>query len=292
MTTKEQKEFIHHQTETLINNPSTSKHIKIVAEGDSWFDYPLSKDIIDWLAIEGYAIKNLAKHGDILENIVYGTDIKENIENKTKSLDKTLAAVKKHEPSFVLLSGGGNDVVGENMIQFLNHQSSGMPLLRKKEFTNHVNGYVRSMIKLFCTKIWEVDNNIHILMDGYAYAKANGKAYKKIWINWSGPWILPGMHQKAILSKTDHENIIKEMVDIFNDMLAGLSDELSHFHHIDLRSFFPKDEQWDNEIHLTNEGYRSAASIYHFEMKKINRFIQHDIDQIKVNTNWPADIMA
>ena len=66
MTTKEQKEFIHHQTETLINNPATSKNIKIVAEGDSWFDYPLSKDIIDWLAIEGYAIKNLAKHGDII----------------------------------------------------------------------------------------------------------------------------------------------------------------------------------------------------------------------------------
>jgi hypothetical protein len=100
------------------------------------------------------------------------------------------------------------------------------------------------------------------------------------------------MHQKAILSSSDHEKIIKEMVDIFNDMLAGLSDELSHFHHIDLRSFFIKDAQWDNEIHLTNEAFRSEANIYHFEMKKINLSVQSDIDKIKIATSWPEEIVA
>lgn len=292
MTTKEQKHYIHQHTESLIRAADTPKSIKIVAEGDSWFDYPLSKDIIDWLAIEGYAIKNFSTHGDILENMVYGTKVDENTQNKKKSLDKLIEAIEKYEPSFVLLSGGGNDVVGENMIQFLNHSFSGYPHLRSKEFTDHINKYVKSTIRHFCERVWMSDSDIHILMDGYAYAKANGKAYKKVWISWAGPWILPGFQQKGILNKSEHENIIKQMVDIFNDMLHTISDEFDNFHYIDLRPFFPNDNQWDNEIHLTNEGYKIAANIYHHNMMKINNSIKNQLENLQPTRHWPQEVLV
>ena len=49
---------------------STKSHLKIVAEGDSWFDYKISADLIDCLRkFHGYKIKNYAKLGDTLENM-------------------------------------------------------------------------------------------------------------------------------------------------------------------------------------------------------------------------------
>lgn len=48
---------------------------KIVAEGDSWFDYFPGTDLIDCLRKHhGYYLeKNYAKAGDTLENMIYGT---------------------------------------------------------------------------------------------------------------------------------------------------------------------------------------------------------------------------
>lgn len=48
---------------------------KIVAEGDSWFDYFPGTDFIDCLRKHhGYYLeKNYAKAGDTLENMIYGT---------------------------------------------------------------------------------------------------------------------------------------------------------------------------------------------------------------------------
>ena len=37
------------------------KELVIVAEGDSWFDYTLKKDVIDYLIKKGYAVDKFAK---------------------------------------------------------------------------------------------------------------------------------------------------------------------------------------------------------------------------------------
>lgn len=277
MNLKEQKKLINRQSLNLIGNRETPASVKIVAEGDSWFDYPLSMDIIDWLGVEGYAIKNFATRGDELENMIYGTEEDDNKTGKKTSLDKTLDAIRKFKPRFVLFSGGGNDVVGENMINYLNHQRSGEPLFRRDQFKAYIEGYVKDAICYFIEKILAVDSGIDILMDGYAYARPNGKAYSRLWRKWAGPWILPSMHMKNILKKSDHENIVKDMVDIFNDMLQTIDDKYTNFHYIDLRPYFNKDDQWDNEIHLTDEAYRSAANIYSHKMLQLADGLKKDL---------------
>jgi hypothetical protein len=46
------------------------RRLRIVSEGDSWFQYPfLLKDVIDWLS-EHYAINSLDAAGDLLSDMV------------------------------------------------------------------------------------------------------------------------------------------------------------------------------------------------------------------------------
>lgn len=254
-----------------IKNKKTPKEIKIVAEGDSWFDYPFVNDVIDHLCKMGYAIHKESKLGDTLENMVYGTGFKKKgYKNKGEvNLKATKAAIRKYRPQFVLFSACGNDIVGEEMAFYLNHKRSGLPAIRTVVFDYMVKTYMKTTIGKFCKAVWGIDKNIHILMDGYDYAVPNGTSYLKV----AGPWILPTMVAKAYGVKSQQKAIIKTLVDKFNTMLSSIDRENANFHHINLRGMFPKESQWHNEIHLRSAGYKTVAGEYH---EKIIKILGHD----------------
>src|SRR5215813_15648806 len=80
--------------------------LRLLAEGDSWFLYPiLLKDIIDNLSSE-YAIYSVAAAGDTLENMLRGTADLE-------------ARIKEHRFHGMLLSAGGNDIAGDALRSYL-----------------------------------------------------------------------------------------------------------------------------------------------------------------------------
>ena len=258
-----------------LNLPTYPKELTIVAEGDSWFDYPLKKDVIDYLIKRGYAVKKFSKAGDTLENMIYGASYKKRGNRITHdgpvSLQMTLNAIRQCKPNFVLFSGGGNDIVGPEILGYLNHKH-GKPteLLNEKIFRARL-AQMKIALDFFIQSVHRTRKTCHILMDGYDYARINGKGYNLL-IRIKGPWILPAMGMKAITTKRDQKAIIKTLVDEFNLMLKSLDKKYSFFHHIDLRNEFPKDEEWDNEIHLKNRGFKKVAEHYHQKMTEILTF--------------------
>ena len=122
---------------------------------------------------------------------------------------------------------------------------------------------MKKAFTFFIESIHTSSKNCDILCDGYDYAKINGKGYSFIIRNIKGPWILPSMGMKAITERDDQEKIIKYLVNEFNEMLKELDHKYSYFHHIDLRGKFPNDNEWDNEIHLKNSGFKKVAGFYH-----------------------------
>jgi len=255
--------------------PDTNADRKIVAEGDSWFAYPLVKDIIDHLRSMGYAVKRHSKPGDTLENMVYGTDfslaprVRRANNHGPISLAETLRSVQNYRPRFVLFSAGGNDIVGPELGQYLHHKRSGLPLFREQVFRDSVQGYIRRAILAFLESIWQIDPTVHILMHGYDYAIPNGTQYELIGIRFSGPWILPNFARKGITVRQEQNRIIRQLVDIYNEMLMGLDQAYPNFHHIDLRGRFGDEAQWHNEIHLTREGFEEVAGLFHERMVQI-----------------------
>ncbi len=126
---------------------STLREIKIVAEGDSWFAYPLVLDVIDHLRRMKYCVYKHSEPGDTLENMVFGSEFKmiRRLNNARHlgplDLQETLNSVRKYKPRFALFSAGGNDVVGQEMGFYLNHKNSGQPLIRKKRY-RYFNGWL------------------------------------------------------------------------------------------------------------------------------------------------------
>src|SRR5262245_14100110 len=91
----------------------------LVAEGDSWFDYPWHDGLRMLEDRHGFDVESVAHKGDSVEQMAYGGG---QLEEFTRLLEKLIR--QSIIPSAVLLSGGGNDVAGPEFGMLLNHVSS------------------------------------------------------------------------------------------------------------------------------------------------------------------------
>jgi hypothetical protein len=160
----------------------------ILAEGDSWFEFPVFiRDIIDWLKKrKDYAIYSLAYGGDWLSNIMYQGEY--------------IEGLPVHDPDVFLISGGGNDMVGDNRLttmlvnpvknpeklskisnEFIDYVAKhtdntaeaneileGKPYLTG-EFTSFIN-VIRLQYELMFSNIFRKYPNLKIITQGYDFA--------------------------------------------------------------------------------------------------------------------------
>jgi hypothetical protein len=93
-----------------------------VAEGDSWFDYPLN-DVLSMLEDRhGFDVESVAHKGDTVEDMAYGVG---QFDDFARLLEKLLR--QERVPDAILLSGGGNDIAGDEFAMLINHVLSGLP---------------------------------------------------------------------------------------------------------------------------------------------------------------------
>jgi len=99
----------------------------IVAEGDSWFDYPLSDVLEELEDRHGWDVRSVAHAGDRVEDMAYD-------DRQLSKLERALRKVHDENRPLkaVLISGGGNDIAGEEFAMLLNHKRSGLPALNAK----------------------------------------------------------------------------------------------------------------------------------------------------------------
>ena len=91
--------------------------------GDSWFDYPWgTTSSTCWRTSTASTSEPVARAGDRIEDMAYTGG---QLANFKKVLEKMLRRVEL--PKAVLLSGGGNDVAGDEFFMLLNHASSANP---------------------------------------------------------------------------------------------------------------------------------------------------------------------
>ena len=271
-----QKNKLRQQARSRFFNPKRTNGIRIVAEGDSWYDYPLVRDIVDHLCQRDYDIIKESDAGDTLENIVYGNgytiDRQRGTARRTgeANVQQTYRAIKRYAPRFVFFSAGGNDIFREELRPYLNHIGSNpRHLLRKEVFNATLRGPIEKALRHFIETTISIDPEVDILMDGYAYPFPTGKRFKLIGVEISGPWLLPNFAAKGITDREDQVEIIRLLVDNFNNLLEELDREYPQFHYIDLRQEFTRESDWRDEIHLTSKAYARAANRYEQKMQAI-----------------------
>src|SRR5262245_59602434 len=105
--------------------PRTSAGV-LVAEGDSWFDYPM-QDVLRLLEDDYlFDVESVAHKGDCVEDMAHSAG---QFEEFARRLEKLLRDGKV--PRAILLSGGGNDFAGDEFAILLNHAASPLPPLNE-----------------------------------------------------------------------------------------------------------------------------------------------------------------
>lgn len=240
----------------------------LVAEGDSWFDYPFY-DVLGILEDQhNFRVESVAHKGDTIEEMAYD-------DTQLDGLDRMLQHIQ-HDgrvPRAFLLSGGGNDIAGQEFAVLLNHRASALGTLNPRIIDGIINERVRfafvsviatmtRLSKLYFGRITP------IIIHGYSYPVPDGRGYLGgAWVL-PGPWLEPGFRQKGYLDLGENTAVMVDLIDTFNQMLATIpkEDGLAHVTYLDLRDVLSNElpgreykKSWANELHPTRTGFASVA---------------------------------
>lgn len=238
----------------------------LIAEGDSWFDYPFH-DILRILEdYHGFDIDSAARRGDRVEDMAYSDG---QLEELTRRIEKILRN-DNNAPRAILLSGGGNDLAGEEFGMLLNHANSVIGGLN----LNVVEGVIKERVKIAYVTILSkisricqrrIGYSLPFIVHGYDYPIPDGRGFLGGWWLFPGPWLEPGFREKGFTKLEERTEIARKLMDYFNEMLQEVSSlsDFSHVKYVDLRGTVSvsknyKDD-WDNELHPTEEGFKRVA---------------------------------
>jgi len=234
----------------------------LMAEGDSWFDYPWT-DILRLLEDEhGYDVHSVARAGDQIEQMAYSGG---QLERFSRQLEKLLR--NGQIPKAVLLSGGGNDIAGTEFGMLLDHANSAAAGINEQVAAGVIDQRIRLAYVTILSAVTEVceawiQRPLPILVHGYDYSVPDGRGFLGGWAFLPGPWLEPGFRDKGFIRLNVRKSMARNLVDRFNAMLIRVADmpEFPHVTYIDLRKTLSTGanykQYWENELHPTVKGFR------------------------------------
>ncbi|AMJ67661.1 hypothetical protein [Hymenobacter sp. PAMC 26628] len=238
----------------------------LVAEGDSWFDYP-GTDILKQLENQhGFEVESVTHRGDPVEAMAYEG-------GQLQAFARTLENVLLRRgvlPRAILLSGGGNDVAGTDFHVLLNHAESAAPGLNETIVRGLIEerlqaAYVNILATVTHICVARTGQPLPILLHGYDYPVPDGRGFWGGWGPLPGPWLAPGFEQKGYHDLVQRKALIRQLIDAFNVMLAEVvaRPEFAHVQYVDLRGTLPTDgayrNWWANELHPSPKGFGRVA---------------------------------
>jgi lysophospholipase L1-like esterase len=241
----------------------------LVAEGDSWFDYPFHSVLTALERRFGFEVESVAHHGDRAEEMAYdGAQL--------AGVARLFERLSRHDrrPRAILLSAGGNDVVGSEFRLLLNHRESGLPPLSEPVVRGVVDERVRFALGSVLGALTELSRRyfgeaLPIVLHGYDYPVPDGRGYLGGFWLLPGPWMEPGFRQKGYHGLAERMTIARALIDRFNAVLATLPGErgLGHLRYADLRGTLSCElrggryrRSWENELHPTARGFERIAA--------------------------------
>jgi hypothetical protein len=246
----------------------------ILMEGDSWFDYP-ADDVPYILEVDyGYHVERVARRGDTMQSMA----------TEPTQLADFLKRMKKMSssgrmPKAILLSAGGNDVVGPEFGTFINHVNSGKPILNEEVYAIFLKEKYRPALISWLTAANTMSLQVlgakrPIIIHGYDYAVPDGRGYN-IGIDLSGPWMGPSFKRNGRNDLQANRKVVQVMISRLNELLSQIKhvSGLENVVHVDLRDSLStgKDYRkwWANELHPTDEGFAIVTAKLHAVLARI-----------------------
>jgi hypothetical protein len=227
----------------------------LIAEGDSWFQYPLFlEDVIDHLD-DSYNVLCFSAAGDELRTMIERQEYRDYLD--------TLAEGQGIEFAAFLFSAGGNDLVGDTMRTFLRPFDAGQlpewhlePVLFARKTAEIVAGYE--------TMIWHVRAfrpQLPILIHGYDYAiPLPDQGFS---IPPRDGWLGEPMRAMGIPDGPIQAAIVHAIMDRLNIALLGLAGGNAGGTHPGVYFVDNRDtvlNRWADELHPTDAGFAEVSA--------------------------------
>jgi len=224
------------------DNPSI---VRFVAEGDSWFQHPLITETIDHLIERhGRAICSLDAAGATLEAMM--------------DEDEYITAIQEEGASALLLSGGGNDLMGDHFGSYLNQYTNGVPGENAARLLNAALDVDMERLfghyKKILTRVKNETPGVKVFTHTYDYVKPRSGS--------KGKWLGRPMEAHGITDQRDKEAIIVELINRFAEGVGKVCQQFPGIA-FQVRSIgCVPGGQWDDEIHPTDSGFRPVADMF------------------------------
>jgi hypothetical protein len=241
--------------------------LDMMAIGDSWFDYPVGDFGLP--DNDESIIAQLLKMGDPPPNILplaiagQAMTAVMGLNNQIKYMNDLANTSQwlRGKPDAILVSGGGDDLAGDQFIIYLDYFGGGLSS-RLKGILDSVEASYKALFDfrdLYAPKT-------KIFGHCYDYAIPNGKG-----VLFYGPWLQPSLNF-ARYNYTNGLAIVKKAIDDFHDMLHGLASVAKNdFYLVDTRTTLKRNSAlplgWANEIHPYTEGFAALAEKFLLEIR-------------------------
>jgi len=239
--------------------------LQILAEGDSWFDYPVpffGGGIITRLEQRvGVPILNLAKAGDEVRYMLGVAERKRLIQLLTKGCPAG-------GPWDVLLfSGGGNDIVDNPMALWIKDFDPALSPAQQihQPRLDAALALVRAGYEDLIILRDRLSPGTHLVLHAYDFAIPDGRGYCLL-----GPWLKPTFDLRKFPDRASAFAVVKAMLQQFAAMLQSL--QVAHPKVTFINGQGTLAEQtnsWHNELHPAKPGFKTFAGIFHQKLKAL-----------------------
>jgi hypothetical protein len=235
------------------------QNLRILAEGDSWFEYPLPVTHGDGVIYQlqkllGYSIANMAHHGLEVEQIM-GLSVRQEIISRLSDPRVRFDAL--------LFSGGGDDIVGDQFCIWLKDTPPVPPPDQMLDL-NAVNSLLTLLEEEFHELVDLRDQyspQTVIFVHGYDFPPITGKG-----VCGEGPWLKPSLdYAYTHMGVTNPDPnvefvVVKTMLQMFGAMLARVAASAKRFVVVPTQgTLTPDNSDWQNEIHPSSQGFIKIA---------------------------------
>lgn len=241
--------------------------LQILAEGDSWFDYPpfpIKGGVIPRLELLiGVPILNLAKAGDEVRYMLGVEERKILVEHLTNGCPAGGAW------DVLLFSGGGNDIVDNPMALWVEDWDPALPPVKhvnQARFTSAMN-LVRAGYEDLIILRDKLSPGTQLVFHGYDYAIPDGRG---VCFNALGPWLEPTFKLRGFPNRAAMFAVVKEMLRQFAQLLDSLK-SAQNVTFINAQGTLPEGDTswWHNELHPSRSGFDRFADRFRQELKAL-----------------------
>jgi len=164
----------------------------------------------------------------------------------------------------VLLSGGGDDIAGDEFGMLINNATSPIEGWNAEIVDGLINQRIATAYRVMLTAMNALCT-APILIHGYDYPVPDGRGFLGGWLFLPGPWLKPGFQQKLFEDLPANVTMMRTIIDMFNAMVSRLPQEFANVHYVDLRGTLSSDlanytDWWANELHPTGTGFTAVAA--------------------------------